>query len=259
MSPDVKTVTYETQDHIAIITFNRPMQRNAVNNQLALELESAVAQLENDDNIRVGILRGAGSVFCAGMDLKAFAAGEAEEALNYLKKFASIDANNRTKPIIAAVHGAALAGGFEVMLACDMVVAANGTLFGLPEVMRGLVAAAGGAFRLGQRISLVKAKELLLTADVIDTDTAMSLGLINYQVPEDEVLNKASEIALKISKNAPLAVQASLRLVNAGIGAGEARLWQLNEEIWPVISSTKDALEGSIAFAEKREPKWSGR
>jgi enoyl-CoA hydratase len=258
MSPDVKTVTYETRDHIAIITFNRPMQRNAVNNQLALELESAVAQLESDDNIRVGILRGAGKVFCAGMDLKAFAAGETEPALNYLKKFASLDTDYRKKPIIAAVHGAALAGGFEVMLSCDMVVAANGTRFGLPEVMRGLVAGASGAFRLGQRISPVKAKELLLTADVIDTDTAMSLGLINYQVPEEEVLDKALELALKISKNAPLAVQASLQLANAAIGAGEARLWQLNDQIWPVISSTEDALEGAIAFAEKRPPKWSG-
>jgi|TARA_B110000503_G_scaffold141248_1_gene234174 enoyl-CoA hydratase len=258
MSPDIKTVTYETRGHIAIITFNRPMQRNAVNNQLALELESAVAKLESDDHIRVGILRGAGSIFCAGMDLKAFAAGETEAALNYLKKFASLDADNRKKPMIAAVHGAALAGGFEVMLACDMVVAAHGTLFGLPEVMRGLVAGAGGAFRLGQRISPVKAKELLLTADVINADTAMSLGLINYNVPEEEVLNKALEIALRISKNAPLAVQASLQLANAAIGAGEANLWRLNEQIWPVISSTKDALEGSIAFAEKREPKWSG-
>ena len=259
MSLDEKTVTYETRDHIAIITFNRPMQRNAVNNQLALELENAVAQLESDDNIHVGILTGAGSVFCAGMDLKAFAAGETEAALNYLKKFASLNSDHRKKPIIAAVHGAALAGGFEVMLACDIVVAANGTLFGLPEVMRGLVAGAGGAFRLGQRISPVKAKELLLTADVIDTSAAMSLGLINYQVAENEVLNKALQIAHKISKNAPLAVQASLRLANAGLGADEAHIWQLNDQIWPVISSTKDALEGSIAFAEKREPLWKGR
>lgn len=258
MSLDPKTVTYETNDHIAIITFNRPMQRNAMNNELTLELESAIAQLESDDNIRVGILRGAGSVFCSGMDLKAFATGETEEALVRLKRFASLDGSNRKKPIIAAVHGAALAGGFEIMLACDIVVAAHGTIFGLPEVMRGLVAAAGGAFRLGQRISPVKAKELILTADVIDTGTAMSLGLINYHVPEEDVLNKALEIALKISKNAPLAVQASLRLANAAIGAGETTFWQLNEQIWPVISSTKDALEGSIAFAEKREPQWKG-
>lgn len=251
-------VDFEVHGAVALIRFNRPDQRNAVTTVMKEEISAALDRLERDDTLRVAILTGAGKVFCAGMDLAAFAAGE-RPGVTEPDRFAGFVAAERSKPIIAAVNGGALAGGFEIMLACDMAIAAEGAVFGLPEVKRGLVAAGGGALRLPRRIPFAIANELILTGDTIGADRALQLGLLNAMVPADQLLPAAMELANRIAANAPLAVSASTRLTRAATFGDEAALWALNDRLWSRIDGSADSLEGARAFKEKRPPAWTGR
>jgi enoyl-CoA hydratase len=252
------TVLFDVQDNIATITINRPDQRNAINAEVCAGLRDAVDRLENTPELRVGILRGAGKVFCAGMDLKAFMAGNADDILLGQYGFAGFVKRTRTKPIIASVQGAALAGGFEIMLACDMVVAAVDAMFGLPEPKIGIVAGAGGAVRLGALLPPALANEILLTGDTFDADRAKGLGLINHVVSAETLDDTSSNLAQKIAANAPIGLAASLRLAAIG-GRASAEMWAANDQEIKRISATQDAKEGIAAFLEKRPPQWSGR
>ena len=216
-------------------------------------LRAATARFEADHDALVAILTGSGDrAFCAGMDLKAFAAGEGPAILEGPGGFAGFTHAQRTKPVIAAVNGAALAGGCELVLSCDLVVAAEHAVFGLPEVKRGLFAASGGALRLPRLIPRARALELLLTGDVIDARTALELGLINSVVPLSQLLAAARELALRICANAPLAVRETLALARAVFSLPEEQLQARNDAAWARIAASEDAREGPRAFAEKR-------
>lgn len=243
---------------VAILTLNRPDRKNAVDVAMTVALKAALARLEADPALRVGILTGAGGFFCAGMDLAAFAAGESP-GLKEPDRFAGFTGAQRTKPVIAAVEGGALAGGFELMLACDMATAAEGAVFGLPEVRRGLFAAGGGAFRLPARVPLAVANEMSLTGRSITAGRAHELGLLNAVTPPGGALDAARELAREIAANAPLAVAASLALSLAASRAGEAELWALNDRLFLRIETSEDAREGAVSFAQKRPPRWLGR
>ena len=252
-------VLFEVRGRVAIITLNRPARRNAVNAATSRALRAAIDRLEQDAELSVGILCGAGPVFCAGMDLVAFTNGEAEEILFGPGHFAGLVSRERTRPLIAAVQGAALAGGFELALACDMIVAASGSQFGVPEAKRGLIAGAGGAFRLGQRLPPAIAREMVLTGNPISAEHALQLGLINRIVPTEKVLVEALTLAAQVAANAPLSLAHGLRLVNAANAPKENRLWAENDRLLRNIIASADAQEGASAFAEKRAPQWQGR
>lgn len=251
-------VEFDVDGPVALIRFNRPDQRNAITTAMKLEITAALQRLEDDDALRVAVLTGAGKVFCAGMDLGAFAAGE-RPGVTEPERFAGFVAAMRSKPVIAAVNGAALAGGFEIMLACDMAIAEEGAIFGLPEVKRGLVAAGGGAIRLPRRIPFAIANEMILTGDVIDAGRALTLGLLNAVVAPEQLVPAALELAHRVAAQAPLAVSASTQLTRAATVGDEAALWALNDRLWATIDGSADSLEGSLAFKEKRAPVWSGR
>ncbi|WP_158969395.1 enoyl-CoA hydratase-related protein [Chachezhania sediminis] len=252
-------VVLEKRGNIALITLDRPDRRNAMDGAMTREMRAVLAEFEADPELRVGILSGRGKVFCAGMDLAAFASGEAEEILRGQGRFGGFVAAERTKPVIAAVHGAALAGGLEIMLACDMVIAAEGTLFGLPEAKRGLVAGAGGAFRLTRRLPHVLANQILLTGDPIACATALAHGMINAVVPADALIDEALKLAGTIAANAPLSLRHSLSLSKMANDGDEVAEWAMNDRLWPEIEASEDATEGSRAFVEKRAAVWKGR
>lgn len=252
-------VRYEADGDLAVITLNRPERRNAVDAAMTAQLREAIDRLEGDAHARVGILTGAGDkAFCAGMDLKAFAAGEGAAIIEGRGGFAGFTAYPRTKPVIAALNGAALGGGCEIVLACDLVVAAEGAVLGLPEVKRGLFAASGGALRLPAMIPRVRAMELLLTGDAIDAAAARELGLVNRVVPAGQLLEEARALARRVSANAPLSIQATLAVARAATGPSEA-LWSACDSEWYRIARSEDAREGPAAFAGKRPPRWQGR
>jgi enoyl-CoA hydratase/carnithine racemase len=258
--PLAHDVRYEVVDRIATITLDRPVQRNAIDAAMAAALRAATARFEADPDALVAILTGSGDrAFCAGMDLKAFAAGEGPAILEGAGGFAGFTHYPRTKPVIAAVNGAALAGGCELVLSCDLVVAAGHAVFGLPEVKRGLFAASGGALRLPRLIPRARALELLLTGDIIDAPTAFDLGLINRVVPPNLLLETARDLARRICANAPLAVRETLALARAVFSLPEERLQVRNEAAWARIAASEDAREGPRAFAEKRPASWQGR
>jgi enoyl-CoA hydratase len=192
------------------------------------------------------------------MDLKAFASGQLNEIISAKGGFAGIAQRNFPKPIIAAVNGAALAGGCEIMLSCDLVVAAEHATFGIPEVKRGLIAGAGALLRLPQRLPLSVALELALTGDPIDAKRALELGLVNRVVPKENLLEEALALAEKIAQNAPLAVTHSKKVIYGALNRPEEEGWKVNNESIPVVFSSKDAMEGAVAFAEKRAPNWTG-
>jgi enoyl-CoA hydratase/carnithine racemase len=247
----------EQRGHVAIFTINRPEARNAFNRATALALDEALTNAAENDDIWVVVLTGAGDkAFSAGMDLKAFAAGELPVTDN---GFAGITARDFPKPLIAAVNGAALAGGFEVMISCDLVVAAEHANFGIPEAKRGLIAGGGGLIRLGKRIPLAIAYEMALTGDPISAERAFALGLVNQVVPSDTLLDAALALAERIAANAPLAVRTSKAVVRQSLELTEAASWDLNNEKFALIMSSSDAMEGAIAFAEKRPPNWQGK
>ena len=255
-----KRVLYEADGDLAVITLNRPERRNAVDAAMTAQLREAIDRLERDARARVGILTGAGDrAFCAGMDLRAFAAGQGAAIIEGRGGFAGFTAYPRTKPVIAAVNGAALGGGCEIVLACDLVVAAEDATFGLPEVKRGLFATSGGVLRLPRLIPRARALELLLTGDVIDARTALGLGLINRVVPAGELLESTRGLARSIAANAPLAVRETLALAHAVFSLPERGLQARNDEAWARIAASEDAREGPRAFAEKRPARWKDR
>lgn len=250
----------ERKSHVEILTINRPEARNAINGAVSRALAAAFDELAADDDCWVVILTGSGDkAFSAGMDLKAFAAGEAGDIMGSSGGFAGITQRQFAKPLIAAVNGPALAGGCEIMLACDLVVAAEHATFGIPEVKRGLMAAGGGLVRLPKRIPRTVAMELALTGDAIDAHRALALGLVNRVVPSERVLDEALALAGTIAGNAPLAVRESKRVLLAAAEVPEAEGWELSNAAVPGVFGSADAMEGSVAFAEKRTPNWTGR
>ena len=249
-------VDVTVDEGVMIITLNRPEARNAVNQALAEAVEAAIDRLEGDAGVRVGIIVGEGKAFCAGMDLKAFALGERSRTA--LRGFAGLVASPPNKPLIVAVYGPAMGGGFEVVLACDLVVASERARFGLPEVRRGLTAAGGGLFRLPRRIPYHQAMQMILEGEPLSGGRASELGLVNYLVPSDEVLAKSIEVAHRIATNGPLAVQASKRIVVESQDWPLAEAFERQEYICEAVRSSDDA-EGAAAFVEKRPPVWCGR
>jgi enoyl-CoA hydratase/carnithine racemase len=260
MEMSEQLVHYAVVDHIATLTLNRPGQRNAIDPEMTKAMRAIMDQFEADDDAWVGILTGSGNrAFCAGMDLKAFAAGQGHAVMDEKGGFAAIVSYPRSKPLIAAVNGAALAGGCEIVLACDLVVAAEHAVFGTPEVKRGLFAGAGGSFRLPRTIPRVRALEILLTGDPVDARTALDLGLVNYVVPAEELMAAVRKLAERICVNAPLAVRETLALARTAFDLSEQELWSRNTESWRRITATEDAQEGPLAFTEKRSPQWKAR
>lgn len=253
-------VLRERRGHVEILTINRPEARNAINGAVTRGLGGAFDELEVDDDCWVVILTGAGDkAFSAGMDLKAFTAGEAGEIMGAKGGFGGIAQRDFPKPIIAAVNGSALAGGCELMLSCDLVVAVESAVFGIPEVKRGLMAGAGGLFRLPKRIPQAIAMELALTGDSIDARRALELGLINRVAPADKLMDEALALAETIAANAPLAVRASKRVMKQAGELPDAEGWAVNNAAVPEVFGSADAMEGPIAFAEKRKPNWTGK
>jgi enoyl-CoA hydratase len=250
-------VLRERRGHVEIVTINRPDARNAINRATAVALGEALDDCEADDDVWVVVLTAAGDkAFSAGMDLKAFAAGEFPITD---KGFGGITQRDFPKPLIAAANGSALAGGFEIMISCDMVIAADHAKFGIPEASRGLVAGAGGLIRLPKLVPLAVAYEMALTADPIDAQRAYELGLVNHVVPGDQVLDTAIALAERIAKNAPLAVRTSKDVMKKSREMSEKDSWVLNGEAFGMIGRSADALEGATAFAQKREPNWQGK
>jgi enoyl-CoA hydratase len=253
----VPAVLTEVRDGVLLVTLNRPDQRNAVNREVAEGVAAALDRLDGDAELRVGVLTGAGKGFCAGMDLKAFVAGEPVAVEG--RGFAGIVQRASEKPLIAAVEGFAVAGGFEIALACDLIVAARGTRFGIPEVKRGLVAAGGALLRLPQRIPYHLAMELALTGELVDASRAYEVGLVNRLVEPGLAVSAALELAGSIAENGPLAVAASKRILVEGPGWDADSVWSRQAEITDPVRASADAREGSVAFAEKRAPRWVGR
>ncbi len=249
-------VLRERRGRVEVLTINRPEARNAINLAVATGLSAALDELETDDGCAVVVLTGAeDKAFSAGMDLKAFAQGEAPITE---KGFAGVTKRDFPKPLIAAVNGSALAGGFEIMLSCDLVVAAAHAKFGIPEAARGLIAGGGGLIRLAKRVPRAVALELALTAAPIDAERALAVGLVNRVVDGADVVDAAVALAEQIAANAPLAVRISKRVMLQSLELTEDEAWALNDASFGEIARSKDALEGAIAFAEKRPPNWTG-
>jgi enoyl-CoA hydratase len=246
-------------DHRAVITIDRPEARNAVSPEVAQGIEAAIDTAEADDAVRVMVLTGTPPVFSAGADLKAIQAGRGDELATERGGFAGVVRRERTKPLIAAVEGAALAGGTEIVLACDLVVASREARFGLPEVKRGLVAAAGGLFRLGRRIPLNLALECALTGDPIDAGLARQHGLVNQLCEPGGALDAALALAGRITANAPLAIRESRAIVLDCTWADDDEAWRRTHEARELVAASDDVREGVAAFIEKRAPVWTGR
>jgi len=256
MSDDQAVLT-ERRGRTLVITLNRPDARNAVNAALAHGVAAALDELDDTDELSVGIVTGAGKGFCAGMDLKAFVAGESP----YVEErgFAGIAQRAADKPVIAAIEGFAVAGGLEVALACDLIVAAKGAKLGIPEAKRSLVAAGGALLRLPKRIPYHVAMELALTGDPVTAERCAELGLVNRLAEPGGALDAALELADTIAANGPLALIASKRILVEEPGWSEDEKWQKQGEISGPVFGSEDAREGATAFAEKREPQWKGR
>ena len=250
-----EVVLVEQRDRILLITINRPKAKNAINAAVSRGLADAMDRLDADPELSVGLLTGAGGSFCAGMDLKAFARGE-----NVVVEGRGLGFTERppAKPLIAAVEGYALAGGTELALATDLIVASEDSAFGIPEVTRGLVAAGGGLLRLPQRIPYAIAMELALTGERLPAPRAHELGLVNVLAKPGSALDDAIALAEKITANGPLAVAATKRIiVESRAWSPESMFAEQMKIIMPVFSSN-DAKEGAVAFAEKRPPRWTG-
>lgn len=250
-------VLTERRGRTLLITLNRPDARNAVNAELAAGLAAAHETLDSDDDLAVGVLTGAGAGFCAGMDLKAFVRGESPHVEG--RGFAGIAQAPPRKPLIAAIEGFAVAGGFEIALACDLIVASAGARLGIPEVKRSLVAAGGALLRLPRRMPYHVAMELALTGDPIDAERAAALGLVNRVSKPGGAVEAALELAERIAANGPLALDASKRILVQSRDWSEDEAWERQAEIAGPVFGSDDAREGATAFSEKRDPVWKGR
>jgi enoyl-CoA hydratase len=249
-------VQVEVDGAVAVITINRPQARNAINAAVANGIASALDELDERKDVSVLVLTGAGGYFSSGMDLKAFLGGELPWVEG--RGFGGIVENPPAKPIIAAVEGYALAGGFELVLSCDIVVASREAKFGLPEPKRGLVAGAGGLLRLPRRIPYHIAMEIALTGDFYPATRLAELGLVNRVTEPGEALAAAKELAAKIAENAPLALKGSKRIIVESADWSREEMFERQRSIVDPIFGSKDAMEGAAAFAEKRAPRWSG-
>ncbi|MFG1877882.1 crotonase/enoyl-CoA hydratase family protein [Sphaerisporangium sp. NPDC049003] len=249
-------VLVEVEGGIAVITINRPQARNAINGNVARAVVAALDELEERKDVSAYVLTGAGGTFSAGMDLKGFLTGDFP--LVEGRGFGGLTERPPKKPIVAAVEGYALAGGFELVLACDIVVASEEAKFGLPEPKRGLIAGAGGVMRLPRRIPYHIAMEIALTGDHYPASRLYELGLVNRVTPAGEALATAKEIAAKIAANAPLALLATKRILVESADWSRDEMFARQQEIINPVFGSKDAMEGAAAFAEKRAPNWAG-
>ncbi|MDP9134162.1 MAG: crotonase/enoyl-CoA hydratase family protein [Actinomycetota bacterium] len=252
-----EAVLTEADDGVLLITLNRPDVRNAVNAAIASGVAEALDRLDEDDDLTLGILTGAGKGFCAGMDLKAFVAGESMFVEH--RGFAGIVQRPPLKPLIAAIEGFAVAGGFEIALACDLLVAARDARLGIPEVKRSLVAAGGALLRMPHRMPYHLAMEMALTGDPISAERAAEVGLVNRVSEPGEAVATARQLAAAIAANGPLALLASKRILVEAPGWNEDEQWQRQGDIVGPVFGSADAREGATAFAEKRDPVWKGR
>ena len=250
-------VLIDVEDGIMTVTLNRPEARNAANRALAEGVAAAMDELDSNDDIRVAILTGAGGTFCSGMDLKAFISGETPSVEG--RGFAGLTEATPRKPLIGAIEGYALAGGLELAISCDLLVSADNAKFGIPEVKRGLAAAAGGLMKLPRQIPSRIAMELALTGEFIDASRAKELGLINEIVPAGTALEAAKVLAAKIVANGPLAVAVSKQVVLESADWDSDTMWQKQQELVMPVFVSEDAIEGATAFAEKRAPNWKGK
>lgn len=245
-------VLTEQRGRVLLITLNRPDQMNSINGALSHGLWNAVQQLNADPGLTAGVLTGAGRGFCSGMDLKAFSRGE---DIGPMMQFIQ---NGAEKPLIGAIEGFALAGGLELALSCDLLVAAKGAKLGIPEVNVGLFAAGGGLLRLPSRVGYGKAMEMAITADPITAEEGLEFGLIARLAEKGEAVDVAMQLADRVAKNAPLAVAASKQLIKATQGCTEEEFWKLQGPLQVKVFTSNDAKEGPRAFAEKRPAEWTG-
>ncbi|MER6825774.1 crotonase/enoyl-CoA hydratase family protein [Streptosporangium sp. NPDC000563] len=249
-------VLVEVDGGVAVITINRPKARNAVNGAVARGLAAAMDELEERKDVAAYVLTGAGGTFCSGMDLKGFLTGDFPVVEG--RGFGGIAEAPPKKPLVAAVEGYALAGGCELALACDIIIASEEAKFGLPEPKRGLVAAAGGVMRLPRRIPYHVAMEIALTGDHFPASRLYELGLVNHVTPVGEALATAVELASRIAANAPLALAATKRVIVESADWSRDEMFAKQGEIINPVFASQDAMEGAAAFAEKRAPRWAG-
>ncbi|MGO9488956.1 MAG: crotonase/enoyl-CoA hydratase family protein [Solirubrobacteraceae bacterium] len=256
-APEQPAVLTERRENVLLITLNRPAVRNAVNAALAAGLAGALEELDEDSTLSVGVLTGAGGFFCAGMDLGAFVKGESPWFGD--RGFAGIAQRSAQKPLIAAIEGFALAGGMEIALACDLIVAARGAKMGIPEVKRSLVAAGGALLRLPRRMPYHVVMELALTGDFFPADRFYELGLVNRLAEPGSAVEDALVLAGEVARNGPLALVAAKRILQEQYDWSSQEMWARQGEISGPVMASEDAKEGASAFKEKRDPVWTGR
>lgn len=246
----------EQQGTTLIMSIDRPAQRNAVNRAVSLAIAAALDRLDQQPELRVGVLTGREGTFCSGMDLRAFLGGERPELDN--RGFGGLTEAPPRKPLVAAVEGYALAGGCELALACDLIVAAEDAWFGLPEVTRGLVAGSGGLVRLPRRIPPAIALEYALTGERMSATIAHGWGLVNRLTPSGGALQGALALASRIAANAPLSVEMTKRIMGESVGRPDETIWEWQRPLVESVLASEDAQEGARAFAEKRAAIWRG-
>lgn len=252
-----ESIIFEKEDNIAIITFNRPEARNAVNNQVRAEFTAAIAEVEADDDIKVLILTGKGKAFASGVDIKEFSKTTPYHAHNLFRLGERVE--KLPKPVIAAVNGFSLGGGNEIALGCDIIIASEKAKFGQPELNIGIIPGGGATQRLPRMIGVCRAKELIFTGDIITAEEAFNLGMINRVVPEDQLMPTAKEIAKKIATKSPAALKLAKQAINYGMQTNLESGLKYEYELYSLSLGLEDKVEGVNAFLEKRPPKFVGR